>query len=73
MPLRRMSSLRVVSECPDYSALEAGRTSSHGRTACLFISSGRWLNSVTPGASFSLTLSESRYLERGSTPSVFEG
>lgn len=53
--------------------LEAGGTSSHGRTACLFISLGRWLNCVTLGACFSLTLSESSCLERGAGSSSFEG
>lgn len=53
--------------------LEAGGTSSRGRTAHLFISLGRWLNSVTPEACFSLMLSERSCLERGSGSSRFEG
>lgn len=63
----------VVPECPDGAVLEAGGTSSRGRTAHLLISRGRWLNSVTPGARFGLALSESSCLERGSASSVFGG
>lgn len=59
--------------CPQIAMHEAGGTSSRRRTAHLVISRDRWLNSVTPGARFSLMLSESRCLERGSGPSLFEG